>query len=666
MNTRQDERDAEPETDAPADEAEAEQAAEATAAEAADKDRTVEADPAVDEEAPTGQPTEQAPTEQPTDEPAEEDVWSRYAPAPEVPPGRIRRVGAAVGRVLIHEWTLASLAGLLLAVLMTWPTLKDPTRTIPQDIWDPTLQAWQVAWAGHALLNDPFDLWDGNAFWPDIYGYAFSDSLLGYAPFAMIGEGPVAAVLRYNILFVLAYALAFVGVYALVRQLGAGRTGAAVAAVAFAYAPWRLAQAGHLHVMSSGGIALALAMLARGHGFSLRHGYRPDRRHAGWALAGWLVAAWQVSLGFGIGLPFLYVLALIVVAATVTWVVRRAWFWGARRPFGVRLLLADLAGGLVFAGVALAMAQPYLKVIELHPYARRSPEEVALYSSPLRGFFTAPAESWLWGTRHAEARAMLPWHPEMTLLPGFVLVGLAAAGLVFSIWKVRTRILLAAGVAVSVILCMGTQFSGGGRPGYMTLYDLLPGWNGIRTPGRLVLWTSLLLGVLAAGAVTAFVERAGELTTDRAKVPAEPGPLLRLATLIPLLLVLVEGINQTPHPQVPTRPEALRDVVAPVLVLPSNQSMDQNVMLWSTDGFPKIVNGSSGFIPARLAQTREQVATFPDPASVAVLRELGVRTVVLLPDRAAGTPWERAAELPVDGLDIDRQEVAGAIVFRLS
>jgi hypothetical protein len=149
-------------------------------------------------------------------------------------------------------------------------------------------------------------------------------------------------------------------------------------------------------------------------------------------------------------------------------------------------------------------------------------------------------------------------------------------------------------------------------------------------------------------------------------VPAEPGPWLRLATLIPLLLVLVEGINQTPHPLVPTRPAALQDVVEPVLVLPSNQGIDQNVMLWSTDGFPKIVNGSSGYIPARLAQTREAAATFPDPNSVAALRELGVRTVVLLPDRAAGTPWERAAELPVDGLDIDRQEVGGAIVFRLS
>ena len=52
------------------------------------------------------------------------------------------------------------------------------------------------------------------------------------------------------------------GAYALARQLGSGRIGAAVAGVSYTYAPWLLAQAGHLHILSNGGIPLALAMLA--------------------------------------------------------------------------------------------------------------------------------------------------------------------------------------------------------------------------------------------------------------------------------------------------------------------------------------------------------------------------------------------------------------------
>jgi hypothetical protein len=723
MNTRQDERDASPESRSPSDTASSASheptTADAQTADVPTADAPAEGDaagsqpapdePAPDEPAPDEPaPDEPAPDEPAPDEPAPgeqvlsgpapaepaadepaaqpptaeapapdksaaetpapdkaaepvEDPWAHFAPQPERPPTRRRRLGAAVGRVLLHEWTLASVAGLLLAAVMTWPTLARATDTLPQDIWDPTLQAWQVAWGGHALMSDPNRIWDANAFWPDRYSYAFSDSLLGYSPFGMVGTGAVAAILRYNILFVLAYALAFVGAYALARQFGAGRAGAAVAGIAFAYAPWRLAQAGHLHVMSSGGIVLALAMLARGHGWSLRHGYRPQRRRAGWALAGWLVAAWQITLGFGIGLPFAYALALIVVVAVLAYLL--AWVVRRRPRLGWSLVGADLAGGLIFGAVCALMALPYLKVADLHPYAKRSPEEIALYSAPLHGFLTAPPESWLWGDRHASARALLPWPPEMTLLPGFVLLGLAAAGLLFSIWRVWTRLVLAAAAAVTVALGMGTQFADAGRPGYMSLYDVLPGWNAIRTPGRLVLWTTLLLAILAAGAVSAFAERAIDATTERLD---RPRPWLRLATLIPVVLVLIEGINQTPHPIVPTAPVALREAPAPILVLPSDQAIDQNVMLWSTDGFPKVVNGSSGFVTASLRHTREVAASFPDAASITYLRELGVRTVILLPGRAAGTPWERAAEVPVEPLGIARQEIGGAVVYTLS
>ncbi|SDY18782.1 hypothetical protein SAMN05444365_101983 [Micromonospora pattaloongensis] len=590
------------------------------------------------------------------------DPWTSFGPASEPVPGRVRRVVRAVGRVFTHEWTLAGVAALALAVLITWPTLRYPLHTIPHDIWDPTLQAWQMAWSGHILLTDPTQLWHSNTHYPESWSFAFSDTLLGYAPAGMIGTGPVAAVLRYNIVFVLAHALALLGAYALVRQLGAGRTGAAVAAAGYATAPWLLAQAGHLHVISNGGIPLALAMLARGHGWSLRHGYRPERRRAAWAFAGWLVAAWQITLGFGIGLPFAYVMALIAIVAPVMWYIRRHWGWGVKRPFGVRLLLADLWGGAIFAATGALLAIPYFKVAELHPYAKRTIEEIELYSPPVSGFFTAPAESRIWGGLHEPARAALPWHPEMTLLPGFVLYGLALAGLFFSIWTVRQRLLLLAGVLVTGILAMGTRFFDGTFT-YRPLFEYLPGWDGIRTPGRLMLWTTLLLGVLAAGAVSAFVVRVSEIAANW--VPPRPGVWLRLATLLPLILVLVEGLNVTKHPIVPAQPAALRTVDGPMLVLPTNQNVDQNVMLWSTSDFQQVVNGGSGFTPQALADIRAAAGTFPDVTSVDYLRQRGVRVVVLLRDRVAGTSWEHAADAPVTSLGIQREELGDALVFRL-
>ncbi|WP_240742352.1 hypothetical protein [Micromonospora zingiberis] len=589
------------------------------------------------------------------------DRWAAFGPAPEPVPRWYGRLARRSGRLLIHEWTLAALGSLALAVLMTWPTLRYPRHTLPQDYWDPSLQAWQMAWSGHSLRTDPAQLWHANVFFPERWSFAFSDTLLGYAPAGLIGSGPEDAILRYNIMFVLAHALATFGAYVLARQLGASRIGSAVAGVSYAYAPWLLAQAGHLHVISNGGIPLALAMLARGHGWSLRHGYRPDRRHEGWVYTGWLVAAWQLSLGFGIGLPFAYVLAGTVLVAALIWFAKRI-FWRVRRPFGQRLFVANLIGGLIFAGVGVLLAIPYFTVAQLHPHAERTIGDIAVFSPPASGFVTAPGESRVWGELHEGARAILPWHPEMTLLPGFALYALAAGGLFFSIWTVRQRLFLLAGVLVAMTLSMGTRFFGGDFT-YVPLFEYLPGWNGIRTPGRLMLWTTLLLGLLAAGAVSAFAERVREISAER--IPSWPSPWLRLATLVPLLLVIAEGTNTTPHPTVPKQPAAMQTVGGPLLVLPSGQNHDQPVMLWSTTRFQDIVNGGSGFTPRQLDDVRQVTMTFPDQTSVDYLRTLGVRNVLVLRDQIVGTPWEVSVHAPLDGLGITREEMGSVLLFRL-
>jgi hypothetical protein len=513
------------------------------------------------------------------------------------------------------------------------------------DTGDPTMQAWQMAWSGHALVHDPARLWQSNTFYPERYSFAFTDTLLGYVPAGMIGTGPVAALVRYNIVYVLVFALAFVGAYALIRQLGSGWLGAAVAGAAFAYAPWRLAQAGHLQVLSTGGIPLALAMLAHGHGWSLRHGYRPDRTSPGWAFAGWLVAGWQLSLGFGIGLPFAYVFALACAAALAGWLRRRP-------PLPKRLLFADGAGLAVFAVVAVVMALPYLEVVQRFPYVRRSWRDVAVASPPLRGFFVSPGHSVVWGAAHADARAALGYRGEVSLLPGFALYGLAAVGLCLSIWTLRQRLLLATGLGASVLFAMGTEGPAGGRYTYGLLYHALPGFDAIRTPGRLVVWTTLLLAVLAAGATEA-VGRRGRHTGLR-----------RLSALLPLL-ILAEGLNTTPHPVVPPAPQALATAQAPLLVLPTGAAADGVAMLWATDRFPLMVNGSAAFTPARQAAIREATQRFPDADSVAMLRAIGVRSVVVPRDGVAGTAYEPALAGRIDGLPLSRRETPDAVVYTL-
>lgn len=596
------------------------------------------------------------PTERPPGVPP--DPWTAFASMRERGPGRGRRAVRSAGRGLIHEYTLAVLGGLALAVVLTWPTLRYPAHTVPGELGDPSRQAWQIGWAGHILRTDPARLWQSNAYFPQRYSFAWGDSLLGYAPAGLLGDGPIAATLRYTILFVLAHALLAIGGYALVRQLGAGRTGAAVAAGAFAYAPWWLAQDGHLDIVSAGGIPLALAMLARGHGWTLRHGLRRPRARVGWVAAGWLVAAWQLSLGFSLGLPFAYVLGGVILVLLVGVPIRR--MRTGTDVYGWRIHVTDLAGVVIVAAVGALVAIPYFKVAGSQPAAA----EIDSFSPPLRALLIGPASSLIWGAPHAAARQSLSSPAEMTLLPGFVLYALALVGLLFSVWTVRQRLFLLAGVVVAAIFTLGDTFFGG-RVTYLPLFGHLPGSLGVRVPGRLMLWVTLLLAVLAAGAVAEFVRRAEQWSALR--MPPFPGPWLRLATLVPLLLVLVEGLNATPHPVVPGQPAALRTVTGPLLVLPTAAGSDQTVQLWSTSTFPKMTNGGGDFAAAQRSNLRQKVVTFPDTASVQYLRGLGVTTVVLLKDRARGTPWERSGDVPVDMLGIRRDDVDNdTVLFQLS
>ena len=284
----------------------------------------------------------------------------------------------------------------------------------PQDLGDPLLQTWQVAWIGHAVLHQPLDLFQANVYWPLPDTLAFTDALVGYAPAGLLAQrGPHAALVTYNLLFLFAYTLAFLGAYLLARELGAGRAGGIAAGAAFAYAPWRLAQNGHLQVLSSGGIPLALFLLLRG--------YR--RGSPRLVLCGWLVAAWQMTLGFTLGLQLAYLLAVL---AAIILVARVSGYVGA---VSRGVAVATAAGVLVLVLVTFMQARPYLRVIDDHPEAERSPAHVESFSPEPRSFLAAPAQSLVWGDASFRARATLPAPDEQTLFPGLTVVLLALIGL---------------------------------------------------------------------------------------------------------------------------------------------------------------------------------------------------------------------------------------------
>jgi hypothetical protein len=537
-----------------------------------------------------------------------------------------------------RELALVALASVVLALAMHWPLPLHVGSDVPRDLGDPLAQAWQVAWDGHALAHQPLDWFQANIFWPLRDSLAFSDALVGYAPAGAVGSGPHAAIVRYDLLFLFAYALAFLGAWLLARELGAGRGGALVAGAAFAYAPWRLEQDGHLHVLSSGAIPLALALLVRGY-----------RRGAPWTvLAGWAVAAWQVSLGFSLGIPFGYLLAALALGAA-GWALRRRLV--PPRP----VLLATGAGALVLAVTTLVLARPYLAVRDDHPEAARSAHDVQVFSGPLAQYLAAPGANSVWGPVTRGARERLSFVPEQTLFPGAVVVVLALACLALGGYPRRLGIGLALAVLLLAWLALGFHDDGFLWP-YRLLYEHGPGWESSRTPGRINTLTSLGLALLAAGGASALAAR-----VRRPRAAAAIG-----VGLVAVVLLEFADLHGPAHPTVPAAPAALGGFAAPQLHLPMSRAGNRRYMLWSTDGFPAMVNGRASFQPALTSEIAYRARRFPDRASVAYLRGLGVRTVVLHPALAAGTSWAGAVRRPVAGLRLRRERRGALVVYVLA
>ncbi|MFY9265235.1 MAG: hypothetical protein WAO61_07395 [Solirubrobacterales bacterium] len=568
-----------------------------------------------------------------------------------------------------RELLPAAAGAMLLALVMHWPLPWYLGSHVERDLGDPIVQAWQVAWGGHALLSQPLDFFQANMFWPLPDSLAFSDALAGYAPAGLVGRGVQAAIVRYNLLFLFAYALAFFGAYLLARELGLRPAAAAVAGAAFAYAPWRLEQDGHLHVLSSGGIPLALFLLLRGY-----RGGRP-----GIVFAGWAVAAWQVSLGFTLGLQLGYLLlALGAIWAVAMW--RRGALVRSPRELSARarrMAAVTAAGGLIVLTTGLLLSLPYQRVLDAHPEGRRTAAQLSGLSGPVAQFAAAPEENLVWGEATRSVRDnRLTSVPEQTLFPGLAILSLAVAGLFGSQLSRRLRIGLGVAVLVLAVLSLGFHTTGAGRfyP-YRLLYEIAPGWQGIRVPGRLNTLTSLGLALLAAAGSQWLAARIAARVAPFGARGGGIAPTVLCAAALALVCVEGSGFQPLPpgggllagpsNPRAPLEPSGQRGVPDPQLHLPITVAANRRYVFWSTEGFPRIVNGRGSIDPQFFSSLTRDVRGFPDRRSVARLRELGVRSVILHPYLAPGTAWAGAAARSPAGLGVKRTTRPGVVVFDL-
>jgi hypothetical protein len=303
--------------------------------------------------------------------------------------------GSAAGRT---ARLVAVICGTYLAVTVayTWPLVLHLGHGIAHDPGDPLLNAWILWWSTRAVpLTTPW--WNAPDFFPATGTLAFSEHLLGLAPIS----APLIALthlplLGYNVALIATFVLSAVAAHVLVFTLTKRHDAAFVAALAYAFAPYRLAQVAHIQVLASYFTPICLAALHR-------YGRTANPRWAIFAAAAWVMQA--LTCGY-----FLFFLAALV-ALWLCWFAVGRW---TLRQYATVAVAFGLGAILL-----IPFLQGYQTILRDTYGLKRSLAEIRLFSADVGGLLFATDELLLWGWVHAVDRA------ESTLFPGLTIALLA-------------------------------------------------------------------------------------------------------------------------------------------------------------------------------------------------------------------------------------------------
>jgi hypothetical protein len=345
----------------------------------------------------------------------------------------------------------------------TWPALRHAddrylARTAPADgkaAAGDHLQLGYALWlVGHQLgegeapWRDPYSFQPVAAPRPNLQGWLFG---LPYWPLHA-ALGPVGG---WNAFVLLSYALAGGLACAWLRALGLGRAAALAGGLAFALAPYRVAQStGHLLGPISALLPLALL------GVELaRRGSRA-----------WLAATAAAVAAIPLSGQLHLALGAIPLVVAYAWV-----------RSGDRGLLAGVGLGALGA-VAAGLLVRYAVLDDSIAEGGRSLASVGRYSAEWSDF------------AHRGQQGLL----EELVFLGWLTPLLAVAGAVVLVRLGRSSLaaLLATATLVPALLALGTNL-----PTYELLYDALPPFRFPRVPERLMPISCLALAALAATAL---------------------------------------------------------------------------------------------------------------------------------------------------------------------
>ncbi len=245
--------------------------------------------------------------------------------------------------------------------------------SVAGDGGDPLLTAAILLWNGTRLpLTDAW--YQFPIFWPTRDALALSEHLLGVsvlaAPIQWLTGNPLTT---YNLTVLLSYPLCGVAMYLLVWRLTRNAGAAFLAGLAYAFAPYRAGQVGHIQVLMSFWMPLSLLGL---------HAYLDTQRWR-WLLL--FAVSWALQ---GASNGYLLVYFTFAVAMWVAWFAIARSRWRDAAAISAALIVASLP--LVPVLVRYVEAQRGLGL-------SRNIGEISAFSADLAAPLCAPAVLTLWG-----------------------------------------------------------------------------------------------------------------------------------------------------------------------------------------------------------------------------------------------------------------------------
>lgn len=542
----------------------------------------------------------------------------------------------------------AALIFLVLALLLTNPLVLHMWNAV-EDKQDGLLNTWIVAWVGHALTTDPFQLYNANIFYPYPNTLAFSEILvppsLVALPFTLAANNPIFG---YNLALLAMLWLDAFAIYVFAFDLTRRAEAAWIAGVIYAFNPFNLGNLAQMQLVTLGWLPLALLFLRK----LLNH--RNGSTY--FVLRDALLFALFFVLQSLSSFYYALLSGLAVALYLLWWLIaqRRDWIASIKR-----VVLPLSASFVMIALVLIPFLLPYFQVQRELGFSRRV-EESEPFSASLKQFTEVAPENLIYGKVLAPNPVVnIGGYPLDNLFPGVIAVVLATCGL---LWykHAREKWFLVLLLAVAFVLALGPQLylthslaTGIVLP-YRLLYEIFSPMRALRAPVRFdALINFALAGLAAMGAVVLIEKLEGSRRFGKAQRTAI------VFSAVALVLIAFEYLS-LPAAHTVTLPVAneIPDVYKwlgqqpagvvlelPMMGVDANGELDISTQYFTTYHWQRTPDGYSGFVPPRRGEVAYEMQSFPSARSIALLQALDTTFVVL-----HRTPDSRGQPHPIEGV----------------